>query len=70
MDVGVSTSLSSVDGLNGDGVGDSDGDRDGKEGGRGGSVCSILRGVDAAVTGVGVVGVMEDWGSDSKDTSG
>jgi hypothetical protein len=28
MDVGVSTSLSRVDGLNGDGVGDSSGDRD------------------------------------------
>ena len=36
MDVGVSTSLSRVDGLNGDGVGDSNGDRDGKEGERGG----------------------------------
>jgi len=70
MDVGVSTSLSTVDGLNGEGVGDSEGDRDGKEGGSGGNACSILRGVDAAVTGVGVVGVTEDWGSESKDTSG
>jgi hypothetical protein len=70
MDVGVATSLSCVDGLNGDGVGDSDGDRDGKEGGSGGSVCSILRGVDAAVTGVGVVGETEDRGSEGNDTSG
>ena len=70
MDVGVATSLSTVDGLNGDGVGDNDGDRDGKDGGSGGNVCSILRGVDAAVTGVGVVGETEDRGCKRDNTCG
>ena len=55
MDVGVATSLSSVDGLNGGGVGDNNGDCNGEDGGRDGNSGSTLgRGVDKAVTGVGV----------------
>jgi hypothetical protein len=52
-----------VNGLDGVGVGDSVGDPDGKDGGIG-NVGSVIRGVDAAVTGVGVVE------SEGKDTSG
>lgn len=70
MDVGVATSLSTIDGLNGDRVGDNDDDYDGKDGGSGGNVCSILCGVDAAVTGVGVVGETEDRGYKGDDTCG
>jgi hypothetical protein len=57
MDVGVATSLSRVVGLSGDGVDDNDGDSDRREGGRGCNACSTLgRGIDKAVTGVGVEG--------------
>ena len=63
MNVGVATSLSSVDGLNGGGVGDNNGDCDGEDGGRDGNSGSTLgRGVDKAVTGVGVEGDTEDKG--------
>lgn len=68
MDVGVATPLSSVDGLNGGGVGDNNGDCDG---GRDGNSDSTLgRGVDKAVTGVGVEGDTEDRGCGTSGSKG